>query len=155
MLPHPHISIKYNFSTTCIRNSHLNGHPIECTNILLMHVCLSGYNHLYARSLLIERVDPSWILTPPQKESILDKSLWTKLTAALATRFDVNVSAVHRQIPLHCQIKQYGRVSRVDGGDSMQGRDLVSLRLDSRDSSFVRVCIVSSIPLSVLTNNLN
>jgi hypothetical protein len=40
---------------------------------------------------------------------------------------------------LDLPVIQYGRVTRLEGGDRMVGRDLVKETKDSRDASFIRV----------------
>jgi hypothetical protein len=52
---------------------------------------------------------------------------------------DKSVAFVCKLIPKDTQVVEYGRAQRLEGGDSMQARDLVSLGSDSRDMSFVRV----------------
>jgi hypothetical protein len=66
-------------------------------------------------------------------------SLWMKLTASLATHFDVTTQIIRRLIPKNSRFIQYGRVYQVEGGDVMQAYELNSPHSDSRDMSFVRV----------------
>jgi hypothetical protein len=67
-------------------------------------------------------------------------SLWMKLTASLATRFDVTAQTIRRLIPKDSQFVQYGRVYQLEGGDVMHAHELKHPQSDSRDMSFVRVC---------------
>lgn len=67
-------------------------------------------------------------------------SLWMKLTASLATRFDVTAQRICRLIPKDSRFIQYGRVYQVEGGDVMQACELNRPQSDSRDMSFIRVC---------------
>ena len=67
-------------------------------------------------------------------------SLWMKLTASLATHFEVTAQTIRRLIPKNSQFVQYGRVYQLEGGDVMHARELNPLLSDSRDMSFVRVC---------------
>ena len=60
-------------------------------------------------------------------------SLWMKLTASLATRFDVTAQTIRRLIPKKSQIVQYGRVYQLEGGDVMHARELNPPQSDSRD----------------------
>jgi hypothetical protein len=62
-----------------------------------------------------------------------------KVLACLATRFDVRRNVVQSVVQLDQPIVQYGKVTRLEGGDLMVGRDLVTATDDSRDASFVRV----------------
>jgi hypothetical protein len=66
-------------------------------------------------------------------------SLWMKLTASLATRFDLTTPKIRRLIPKNSQFIQYGRVYQVEGGDVMRACELNSPQSDSRDMTFVRV----------------
>ena len=69
----------------------------------------------------------------------IDRSLWMKLTASLATRFDTTASRIRRLIPKNSQFVQYGRVYQLEGGDVMHARELNPPQSDSHDMSFVRV----------------
>ena len=88
-------------------------------------------------------LDPLYVLDSPKPlvES-LSKSLWTTLTATLATRFETNVSVIRKLIPPQFPFVQYGRARQLDGGDIIHARELIPLRTDSRDMSFVRVSII-------------
>jgi len=83
------------------------------------------------------------MLAPPQRSEILLPAIRSKVLASLATRFDVQKSVVKSVIKLDRPITQYGRVSRLGGGDLMIGRYLVKQAEDSRDASFVRVSLAS------------
>ena len=89
--------------------------------------------------------DPLYVLTPPARSTeSINCSLWIKLTASLATRFDVTAQTIRQLIPKDSQFIQYGRVYQLEGGDVMHARELNPPQSDSRDMSFVRVCIVVS-----------
>ena len=84
--------------------------------------------------------DPLFILTPPkQSEVILPLSLWKTLTATLATRFDKSAAVIRKLIPKTTYFVQYGRAQQLKGGDTMHAREVIPLKSDSRDMSFVRV----------------
>jgi hypothetical protein len=86
--------------------------------------------------------DPLYVLTPPMRSAeSINRSLWMKLTASLATRFDVTAQTIRQLIPKDSQFIQYGRVYQLEGGDVMHARELNPLQSDSRDMSFVRVCV--------------
>jgi hypothetical protein len=88
--------------------------------------------------------DPSFILTPlKQSTVILPLFLWKTLTATLATRFDKSAAVIRKLIPQNTHFIQYGRVQQLGGGDTMHARELIPLKSDSRDMSFVRVQILS------------
>jgi hypothetical protein len=91
--------------------------------------------------------DDSFILKAPRKVDTLSLELWKKITAALATRYNVKARSVRGLFPQGLAVPQFGRVSRSGGGDSMQGRDLVKMKNGERDASFIRVGFVSSSPL--------
>ena len=84
--------------------------------------------------------DPSFVFTPPIGSVIaLPTSLWMTLTATLATCFDKSASIIWKLIPKTTQSAHYGRACQLEGGDTMHARELIPLRSDSRDMSFVRV----------------
>jgi len=79
------------------------------------------------------------MLSAPRRHEILPSPIRNKVLACLATRFNVKKNVVQSVIKLDQPITQYGRVTRLEGGDLMIGRDLVPETDDSRDASFVRV----------------
>ncbi|KIL58822.1 hypothetical protein M378DRAFT_181111 [Amanita muscaria Koide BX008] len=82
--------------------------------------------------------DPSYVLTSPKRISVLKPALWEKFTAAIATRFTKQAKDIRNLFPKPLKITEYGRVRRLGGGDAIQARELVALRADGRDMSFVR-----------------
>jgi hypothetical protein len=85
------------------------------------------------------QTDPLYMLSAPCRHEILPPPIQNKVLACLATRFNVKKSIVQSVIKLDRPITQYGRVTRLEGGDLMIGRDMVPLTDDGRDASFVRV----------------
>ena len=85
------------------------------------------------------QTDPLYMLSAPRRHEILSSSLRNKVGACLATRFNVKKDVIQSVINLNRPITQYGRVTRLEGGDLMIGRDLVQETEGSRDASFVRV----------------
>jgi hypothetical protein len=84
--------------------------------------------------------DPSFILAPPKRSAvILPLSLWKTLTTTLETRFDKPAAVIRKLIPQNTRFVQYGRAQQLGGGDTMHARELIPLKSDSRDMSFVRV----------------
>ena len=82
------------------------------------------------------------MLAAPRRCETLPPTIRNKIFACLATRFDVRKSVIQSVIKLDQPIVQYGRVSRLEGGDLMVGRDFVKQTAeDSRDASFVRVSL--------------
>ena len=75
-----------------------------------------------------------------QSVESIKPSLWMKLTASLATHFDVTAKTICQLIPKDSQFLQYGWVFQLEGGDIMHARELKTPQSDSRDMSFVRVC---------------
>ena len=74
-----------------------------------------------------------------------------KIFACLATRFDVQKSTIQSVIKLDWPIVQYGRVSRLEGGDLMVSCYFVKQTAeDSRDASFVRVSLAFFLYLQFL-----
>jgi hypothetical protein len=84
------------------------------------------------------------MLAGPRHCEFLLPAIRNKVFACLATRFGVQKSAIQSVIKLDRRIEQYGRVSRLEGGDLMIGRHFVKQTAeDSRDASFVRVSLPS------------
>ena len=79
------------------------------------------------------------MLSTPQRIEILSSPIQNKVAACLATCFNVTKNIVQAIVDLKRPVTQYGRVTRLEGGDLMIGRDLVQLAEDSRDASFIRV----------------
>lgn len=65
-----------------------------------------------------------------------------KILACLVTRFDIARNILQSVVKLDQPVMQYGKVTRLEGGDLMVGRDLVTETDDGRDASFVRVSLV-------------
>ena len=95
------------------------------------------------------QTDPLYMLSAPRQHEILPSPIRNKVFACLATRFNVKKNVIQSVIKLDQPITQYGRVTRLEGGDLMIGRDLVPQTDDSRDASFVRV---ESCPFHTLTS---
>jgi len=79
------------------------------------------------------------MLAAPIRRETLPPTIRNKVLACLATRFGVQRRDIQSVIKLDRPIVQYGRVSRLEGGDLMIGRHFVKQTEDSRDASFVRV----------------
>ncbi|KAG1859536.1 hypothetical protein DFJ58DRAFT_701494 [Suillus subalutaceus] len=67
----------------------------------------------------------------------LESVMLTRIFKALATRFDVSLAIVHQHIEA-VSIEQWGKVQRLDGGDTMLAAGLTSHQRDSQDATFVR-----------------
>jgi hypothetical protein len=82
--------------------------------------------------------DLSYVLLPPHCTDSLDKALFNKVCATLATRYDVSVSIM--QPRLHkAKISTWGKVRCLDSGDTMHASVLVLMGEDRQDASYVRV----------------
>jgi len=84
-------------------------------------------------------IDPLYTLSIPQQIKILSSPIQNKVAACLATRFNVTKNTVQAIVDLKWPVTQYGRVTCLEGGDLMIGRNLVQLAKDSWDASFIRV----------------
>jgi hypothetical protein len=117
--------------------------PTSHDQNLTLPLCMSSIPRQIHEFTLVS--DPLYVLTPPMRSAeSINCSLWIKLTASLATRFDVTAQTIRQLIPKGSQFIQYGRVYQLEGGDVMHARELNPPQSDSRDMSFVRVCIVVS-----------
>jgi hypothetical protein len=91
-------------------------------------------------------LDPFYVLNSPKPlVKTLSKSLWSTLTATLATRLEISVSIIRKLIPPQSTFDHYGRARQLDGGDTIHARELIPLQTDSRDMSFVRVSMTLNI----------
>ena len=114
-------------------------------------------------------LDPLYVFESPKPlvETLL-KSLWTTLTATLATCFETYVSIIWKLIPPQFHFVQYSQAHQLDGGDIIHGQELIPLQTDSQDMFcegkhnsqgfwliliYCCLCIQSSISL-LLTNLL-
>jgi hypothetical protein len=61
-----------------------------------------------------------------------------KIIAALATRYSTTVAVIRKHVAVD-QIEEWGKVRRIDGGDTMNASALMSSTEDRRDATFVRV----------------
>jgi len=77
------------------------------------------------------------MLSTPQRIEILSSPIQNKVATCLATCFNVTKNIVQAVVDLKRLVTQYGRVTRLEGGDLMIGRDLVQLAEDSWDASFI------------------
>ena len=120
--------------------------PASHDQNLMLHLCkFSMLQQIYGFSL-VSLADPLYVLTPPMNSAeSIKRSLWIKLTASLATRFDTTAQTIHQLIPKNSQFIQYGRVYQLEGGDVMHARELSTApQSDSCDMSFVWVCAESA-----------
>jgi hypothetical protein len=81
--------------------------------------------------------DPKSVLLPPHKIIDVSAPLANKVAISLATRYGITVAAARKYVP--SQLSQWGKVSRLEGGDTIHTRDLIRLSDKDRDASYVRV----------------
>ena len=92
-------------------------------------------DHLVPDSSMHE--DPTCILLFPSTRDPLASNVIDRISAALATRYDVRKNIAKLHVP-H-EIEQWGKVRRIDGGDTMVAALLGRSHLDRRDASHIRV----------------
>lgn len=73
----------------------------------------------------------------PKRVGPLDDATRKVLANGLATRFCVSPRVARKYLPE--DFEQWGKLRRLEGGDIMHARDVVSKRMDGRDASFIRV----------------
>ena len=93
-------------------------------------------------SLLTYFTDSTFVLKAPRVRGTLPAELWNRIHISLATRYDTTLANARRLLPVTQDVLQYGRAIRLDGGDPIQGRALVPLGSDNRDSSYIRVSVL-------------
>ena len=72
--------------------------------------------------------------------SRLSPDMYKKVVATLATRYDVTTAVVKKWFSGNSDVLQFGKVTRLCGGDTMHAHELVECGKQCRDASFVRVC---------------
>ena len=82
-------------------------------------------------------LDPTCTLLYPKSTEQLPSNVLDRISAALATRYNVSKVVAKRQIPK--QIDQWGKVRRIDGGDTMVAALIGRHSLDRRDATHIRV----------------
>jgi hypothetical protein len=86
--------------------------------------------------------DPTCVLLPPHRISApITDGLFAKIAICLSTRYNQPRLAKVKKHLLLENIEQWGKVRRLDGGDTMHASSAVKKLQDSRDASFIRVCI--------------
>jgi hypothetical protein len=81
------------------------------------------------------------VLLPPCDRNPVPPQLVEKVIASLSTRFDLPVKEIRSHLR-KATLKQYGKVRLLDGGDTMNASELVPVRDDLRDATFVRVSFI-------------
>ena len=74
----------------------------------------------------------------PKRVGPLDPPIHKVLTNALVTRFGVPLNVAKKFLPE--VVEQWGKLSRIVGGDIMHAHNIISKRTDGRDASFIRMC---------------
>ena len=83
-------------------------------------------------------IDPTCVLLPPRATTRPEPSLFKKVITALATRYDTSAANVQRVCSAE-SMQTWGKVRRLDGGDTMHAAGVIKAAQDSRDATFVRV----------------
>ncbi|KAI0052234.1 hypothetical protein FA95DRAFT_1669516, partial [Auriscalpium vulgare] len=82
--------------------------------------------------------DPQYILLFPKAVGPVEQGTRKVLASALATRYSISVAAAKKYLPN--ELEQWGKVRRLEGGDMMHARGLVSD--GGRDASYVRYSVL-------------
>lgn len=90
---------------------------------------------------LFGSLDPTCTLLPPHSVDPLPHVVLDRISVALATRYDIPKRIAKNHVP-DC-IEQWGKVRRIDGGDTMVAALLRCANQDRRDATHIRVCIFS------------
>lgn len=88
----------------------------------------------------------------PQRTEQIDGSVCDRIAKYLCTIYNIRKTEALKFVPQVC--KQWGKVRRINGGDTMHARDQVSIGTDNRDASFVKVSIIIYLSLR-LCNRLH
>ena len=82
--------------------------------------------------------DPTCVLLAPRYVETLSSITKDRISAALATRYSVHKSIAKHHVPN--DVAQWGKVRRVDGGNTMVAAFLGNASLDRGDATHIRVC---------------
>lgn len=104
-------------------------------NLIMLHVRVLVES---GNTLLIFCTDPTCVLLPPRVTQFENPSLLTRIAVHLATRHNLNISSA-RQLVTSAKLELFGKVRRLEGGDTMCASSLVAHANDRRDATFVRV----------------
>ncbi|KAJ4496886.1 hypothetical protein C8R41DRAFT_760931 [Lentinula lateritia] len=81
---------------------------------------------------------PTCILLPPRRPASTVTQFWTdKICVALATRYNTSIQTIRKYLSTD-NIERWGKVRRLNGGDSMNASSLVPIAEDRRDATFIR-----------------
>jgi len=138
------VSHKYNFYMTCRINFHSEPtHTPNCVSFIpTVRTTFNASVHLQFGMLTFwvnYITDPTCILLPPRTATAPEGSLFKRVIAALATRYDTSATRIQHICSAEC-VKTWGKVRQLDGGDTMHAAGVIKPAQDSRDASFVRVC---------------
>lgn len=78
------------------------------------------------------------MLLPPCDRSRVSASLTQKIVACLSTRFNLPMKEVQPHLRT-ASLVQYGKLRRLDGGDTMNASTMGEFSDDRRDATFIRV----------------
>ncbi|EKM52732.1 uncharacterized protein PHACADRAFT_101119 [Phanerochaete carnosa HHB-10118-sp] len=83
-------------------------------------------------------LDSTCVLLPPHlpKGSVSELQLLRRIFLCLATRFNVTLSIAKRHVKAD-RIELFGKVRRLDGGDTMCASEMVSTSDDHRDATYI------------------
>jgi len=138
------VSHKYNFYMTCRINFHSEPtHTPNCVSFIpTVRTTFNASVHLQFGMLTFwvnYITDPTCILLPPRTATAPEGSLFKRVIAALATRYDTSATHIQHICSAEC-VKTWGKVRQLDVGDTMHAAGVIKPAQDSRDASFVRVC---------------
>ena len=105
-------------------------------DILYHLVSILGFCHPIARIMAI-CADTACVLLPPHSVEVIPTITKDRITVALATRYGIRKAVAKHHVPQH--IDQWGKIRRIDGGDTMIAALLGRASLDRRDATHVHV----------------
>jgi hypothetical protein len=92
--------------------------------------------------------DPTCVLLPPCKRGTFPQPLVEKIITCLSTTFELSVKEIRPHLR-DATLKQYAKVRRHNGGDTMNASAMVPGGDDYRDSTFVHVSLCNPIPVVI------
>ncbi len=79
---------------------------------------------------------------PPSPILDVPSQLHTQIAKHLRTNYEGLTSISEARALIPNQLQRWAKVRRTEGGDTMHARYRVTLQADSRDATYVKVCLL-------------
>jgi hypothetical protein len=83
---------------------------------------------------------------PPSPILDVSSQLRTQIAKHLRTNYEGLKSFADARALIPNQLQRWAKVRRAEGGDTMHARNRVTPQADSRDATYIKVCLIDAIP---------